>query len=91
MALPFHVPEKFRAGERVTVVAEVYAAEAWHGTYSPFSTGMLGKTGKIQETNPLWGYYVVVTQGKSHLTSWFPSCALDKPTKQNVVIEVPSI
>lgn len=87
--IPYHIPYKFRSGERVLVSKEIREAHAWYGTPLEDYSKHIGVVHRVTDEDPLIGFKCAAP-GLGAV--WLPSCALEKPGyKDAVVISVPSI
>lgn len=88
--LPFHIPNKYKVGDRVLVVKDIKAAHAWYQPHSRYNTDVVGLKMFVGATDPLLGY-CLSEKRKSGLLVYVPSCALELvPQPTEATIDVPA-
>lgn len=87
---PFHVPNKYKVGDRVRVVRDVEQANAWYYNHSGWHKEALGKEMYVREADPVKGYCLSLKRNDQLITYW-PSCALELvPQPEEASIDVPT-
>lgn len=86
----FHVPGKYKVGDRVKVVRDIKQAKAWYYNHNSWHEVLVGEQLYVRQADPFVGY-ALSRKRNDQMLSYFPSCALELvPAVTEANIDVPA-